>query len=136
VSEEFSLEDMVKSYLTIRNEREKLKSDYEAADAVLQADQDVLKRAMLDICNNTDAASIKTESGTVIRKLNERFFCNDWEPFRQFIIDQQAIDLLERRIHQGNFKQFMGDRIAKEGLPPGVNVMREFDVVVRKPTQR
>ena len=104
MSEEFSLEDMVKSYLTIRNAREKLKSDYEAADAVLQADQEVLKRAMLDICNNTDAASIKTESGTVIRKLNERFFCNDWEPFRKFIVDNSAIDLLERRIHQGNFK--------------------------------
>lgn len=117
MSEEFSLEDMVKSYLTIRNEREKLKSDYEAADAVLQADQDVLKRAMLDICNNTDAASIKTESGTVIRKLNERFFCNDWEPFRQFIIDQQAIDLLERRIHQGNFKQFMGIESLKKVCP-------------------
>jgi hypothetical protein len=133
---DFSLEDMVKSFLTIREARERLKVDYEAADAQLEADQDVLKRAMLDVCNNTDAASIKTNSGTVIRRTNERFFCNDWDPFRKFILDNSAIELLERRIHQGNFKQFMADRIEKEGLPPGVNVMREFDVVVRKPTTR
>ena len=133
---DFSLEDMVKSYLTIRAERERLKAEFEATDNALATDQDVLKRAMLDVCNSTDAASIKTGSGTVIKKLNERFFCNDWEPFRKFVIDHDAIDLLERRIHQGNFKQFMAGKIEQDGLPPGVNVMREFDVVVRKPTTR
>jgi len=39
---------------------------------------------------------------------------------------------LDRRIHQGNFKEFIAER-QEDGLPPGVNVMREFGIVVRKP---
>lgn len=133
---DYTLDDMVKSYLTIRAERERLANEFEAADGALKNDQEVLKQAMLGVCNETNASSIKTDQGTVIRKLNERYFCNDWEPFRTFLVNNDAIDLLERRIHQGNFKQYMADRLEKEGLPPGVNVMREFDVVVRKPTSK
>jgi hypothetical protein len=44
-----------------------------------------------------------------------------------------AVELFEGRIHQGNFKQFMSEHEG-EGLPPGVNVMREFGVTVRKPS--
>jgi hypothetical protein len=42
-----------------------------------------------------------------------------------------SIDLLERRIHQRNFKEFISSRQA-DGLPPGVNALREYDIVVRK----
>jgi hypothetical protein len=48
-------------------------------------------------------------------------------------MENDAVDLLERRIHQGNFKQFMAEH-ERDGLPPGVNVMREFGIVVRKPS--
>jgi hypothetical protein len=41
------------------------------------------------------------------------------------------VQLLERRIHQGNFKENLAENEA-DGLPPGVNVMREFGVSVRK----
>jgi hypothetical protein len=68
-----------------------------------------------------------------MRKLNERFYCSDWDVFRKFVVENSVVELLERRIHQGNFKQFLADHEA-DGLPPGVNVMREFDVSVRKPT--
>ena len=34
-------------------------------------------------------------------------------------------------IHQGNFKEFMSEREG-DGLPPGVNALREFAIVVRK----
>jgi hypothetical protein len=87
---------------------------------------------MLIVCNDTNADSIKTQHGTVIRKLNERFYCNDWDNFRQFVLDNEAVELLERRIHQSNFKEFMSEH-QQDGLPPGVNVMREFGIVVRKP---
>ena len=68
----------------------------------------------------------------LFRKLNERFYCNDWDNFRNFVLDNEAVELLERRIHQGNFKEFMSEH-QQDGLPPGVNVMREFGIVVRKP---
>jgi hypothetical protein len=130
---ERNLEELVKAYLTIRNERETLKSQYETNDKVLLDDMASLEKEMLVICNDTNASSIRTGSGTVIRKLNERFTTNDWDNFKKFVMENDAVDLLERRIHQGNFKQFMAEH-EQDGLPPGVNVMREYGIVVRKPS--
>lgn len=130
---ELNLDELVKIYLTIRNEREKLKSSWEVKDGELEQEMKMLEQSMLTVCNDTNASSIRTESGTVIRSLKERFTTNDWDNFKKFVLDNEAIDLLERRIHQGNFKEFMAEH-KDEGLPPGVNVMREFTIVVRKPS--
>lgn len=130
---ELNLDDLVKIYLTIRTEREKLKSGWEVEDGELEQEMKLLEQSMLTVCNDTNASSIRTESGTVIRSLKERFTTSDWDNFKKFVLDNQAIDLLERRIHQGNFKEFMAEH-KDEGLPPGVNVMREFTIVVRKPS--
>ncbi len=130
---ELNLDELVKIYLTIRTEREKLKSNWEVKDGELEQEMKLLEQSMLTVCNDTNASSIRTESGTVIRSLKERFTTNDWDNFKKFVLDNEAIDLLERRIHQGNFKEFMAEH-KDEGLPPGVNVMREFTIVVRKPS--
>jgi hypothetical protein len=130
---ELNLDDLVKIYLTIRTEREKLKASWEVKDSELEQEMKLLEQSMLTVCNDTNASSIRTESGTVIRSLKERFTTNDWDNFKKFVLDNEAIDLLERRIHQGNFKEFMAEH-KDDGLPPGVNVMREFTIVVRKPS--
>jgi hypothetical protein len=126
---ENNLDELVKIYLTIRSEREKL----ELQDKELKNDLDAVAQKMLSICNEANASSIKTVQGTVIKKLNERFTLSDRSGFDAFVREHDAIELYEARIHQGNFKEFISER-TDEGLPPGVNVMREFTIVVRKPT--
>ena len=130
-----NLEELVTDYLKLRNERDALLADYESRDEILKEAMRNIEVEMLNICNTTNADSIKTQHGTVIRKLNERFYCNDWDNFRKFVLENEAVELLERRIHQGNFKEFMSERQG-EGLPPGVNAMREFGITVRKPASR
>ena len=124
-------DELVETYLQIRTAREKLLRDYEAADLALKEDMLKLEAVMLEMCNAVNADSIKTKHGTVMRKLNERFFCQDWDNFYKFVLDNEAVQLLERRIHQGNLKEFLKDHEG-DGLPPGVNVMREFGISVRK----
>ena len=124
-------EELVTAYLAIRTEREVLLRQYEDKDKALKADMARIEAALLDVCNTVNADSIRTSHGTVMRKLNERFFCSDWDNFYKFVMEHEAPHLLERRIHQGNFKEFMGNH-ENDGLPPGVNVMREYGVSVRK----
>jgi hypothetical protein len=126
-----NVEQLVEVYLTIRNERDRVLKEYESVDASLKADMSEIEAMMLSVCNEVNADSIKTQHGTVMRKVNERFFCNDWDGFRKFVLENEAVELLEKRIHQGNFKQFLSEHEA-DGLPPGVNVMREFGITVRK----
>jgi hypothetical protein len=133
VEEEMNLEELVKIYLTIRSERERIEAEWKAKDDELRTDLKSLESQMLVTCNENNASSIKTGSGTVIRKLNERYTVADGDVFRKFVLQEGAVDLFESRIHQGNFKEFIAER-KDDGLPPGVNVMREFGIVVRKPS--
>lgn len=125
------MEELVKTYLTLRNEREKLEASYKSSDKELEDEMKLLEQAMLSACNDINADSVKTQYGTVMKSLKERFTISDRDNFNDFIREHAAVELFEGRIHQGNFKQFMAEHQG-EGLPPGVNVMREFAVTVRK----
>ena len=129
------LDDLVTTYLTIRTERNTLKNQWEIRDAELKADLEELERAMLQACNDINADSIRTGSGTIIKSLKETYTCGDWDNFKQFVVDNNALDLLQQRISQTNFKEFMSTR-QEEGLPPGISTLREVSITVRKPSSR
>ena len=124
-------EELVEAYINLRNAREKLLTQYETEDEKLKAEMALLEESLLSICNSVNADSIKTAHGTVMRRLNERYFCQDWDNFYKYVLDNEAVQLLECRIHQANFKEHLRE-YEGDGLPPGVNVMREFGVTVRK----
>ena len=133
VAEDIGLGELVKTYLTIRNEGERMEAEWKAGNNALVADMKALEAKMLDTCNQNDAGSIRTANGTIVRRLNERYTVSDGDSFRKFVLQNGAVDLFEARIHQGNFKEFIAENIS-DGLPPGVNVMKEFTVIVRKPS--
>jgi len=124
-------EEVVQAYIVVRDKRQEILREYEDQDAVLKKDLEQLEQLLLATCNEINVDSLKTQHGLVMRKVNERFFCSDWSNFYDFVRENDAIELLERRIHQGNFRQFMSEHQG-EGLPPGVNVTREYGVVVRR----
>ena len=129
------LDDLVTTYLTIRTERNTLKTQFELKDAELKADLEELERAMMLACNEINADSIRTGSGTIIKSLKETYTCGDWDNFKQFVVENNALDLLQQRISQTNFKEFMSTR-QEEGLPPGISTLREVSITVRKPSSR
>ena len=132
---DMKLDDLVTTYLTIRTERNTLKNQWEIKDSELKTDLDELERAMLVACNEINADSIRTGSGTIIKSLKETYTCGDWDNFKQFVVDNNALDLLQQRISQTNFKEFMSTR-QDEGLPPGISTLREVAITVRKPTSK
>ena len=127
------LDELVKVYLTIRNERDRIEAERKAQIKEFNDELAVLEQTFMATCNESNAKSIRTTYGTVIRRMNERFTVNNGESFRKFVLANGAVDLFEARIHQSNFKEFLKENAA-DGLPPGVNVMREFDISVRKPS--
>ena len=90
---------------------------------------------MLSSLNEVSADSIRTSGGTIIKTLKENYVCSDWSNFKDFVLDNEAVELLQQRIHQANFKEFLASR-SEDGLPPGISTLREFNIVVRKPTSK
>jgi len=133
--ENVKLDSMVKTYLTIRDERERLAREHDMKDRELANDLAQIEQVLLNSCNEINADSIRTVGGTIIKTTRENFVCSDWDNFKSYVREHDAIELLQQRIHQGNFKEFLSGR-EEEGLPPGISTMREFKVTVRKPSNK
>ena len=129
------LDSMVKTYLTIRDERERLVREHDMKDRELANDLAQIEQVLLSSCNDINADSIRTSVGTIIKTTRENFVCSDWDNFKSYVMDNEAIELLQQRIHQANFKEFLSGR-EEEGLPPGISTMREFKITVRKPSSK
>ena len=65
------MNELVKAYLTIRNERERIESEYKDRDTQLKADMAILEQEMLAGCNDMKVESLRTDSGTVIKSLKD-----------------------------------------------------------------
>ena len=124
------LEQITAAYLRMRDKRSQLKQEYEAQDAKIAEDMKTIEQEMLDVCKSVGADSIKTNAGTVIRSIKARYWTSDWESMYKFIEQNFAFGLLEKRIHQSNMKQFLEEN--PDLLPAGLNVEREYTVVVRR----
>lgn len=124
------LEQLTAVYLRIRDARSELSKEYEQQDKELEAQMTVIEQEMLEICKSLDASSIKTNAGTVIRSVKSRYWTNDWDSMYRFIKEHDAFALLEKRLHQSHMKQFLEENPEVE--PAGLNIEREFTVVVRR----
>lgn len=135
VQESPKLDELVKAYLTIRNASDNLYRQYMLKKEELEQEMKQLELVMLDECNQMNVESLRTQSGTITKTVKERFNCSNWDEFKQYILEHGALELLQQRIHDGNFKEYMQGREG-EGLPPGISSDREYRVIVRKPTSK
>ena len=126
-----NLDDAVQAYLNLRDEKARIEAEAEARVAEVERNMAEIDQILLSVCQETNANSINTNHGTIIRQIKERFVCSDWDGFRRFELENPEYDFREKRIHQGNFKTYM-EHHDGEGMPPGVNSMREFQIVVRR----
>lgn len=121
---------LVSAYLKIRNTRAELKATYEEQDKALEAQMDVIEAEMLEKCKAENADSIKTPEGTIMRSVKARFWPADWDAFNNYVLQNQAIGLLEKRVHQTNMAQWLEEN--KDNPPPGLNIDRKYTCTVRR----
>jgi hypothetical protein len=134
-SEDIQLDELVKVYLTIRGQKDKLYNDYKTKESELKSELVQIEQVLLSKCNEMSADSIRTGAGTIIKTLKEEYVCSDWGSFMEYLKEHNAIELLWQRLNQSNFREHMITH-ANEGLPPGISTMREFNIVVRKPSSK
>ena len=125
-----SVDKLVDVYIKIRDAKDAAKKAYEEKNAELTEQMDIIEAEILEVCKATGADSIKTPHGLAMRSVKTRYWTNDWEKFYQFMIHYNAPELLERRIHQTNIKQFLTDN--PEVLPQGLNVDNAYSITVRR----
>jgi hypothetical protein len=127
------LDELVKVYLTIRDAKSKLYNEYQLKNGQLEEEMKQIEVVLLEECDKVGADSVRTNVGTVTRTIKENYTCGNWDEFKQFILQEGALELLSQKIHQSNFKEFMTNHEG-EGLPPGISSIREYRATVRRAT--
>lgn len=128
------LDRMAKAYRKIRSKLDELRTEYDTKEAELKAELDVISSAMKDQLLASGVTSVKTEQGTIILGKTTRYSTTDWDSFKQFVREEDALDLFERRIAQTNMAKYLEQNPDK--LPPGLNSNSEYTISVRKPGAR
>jgi hypothetical protein len=133
-TEELNLEETVKVYLKIRDAIEALKERQKEELTALEAQYDLVSASLLDFCNTQNLDSVKTKVGTISRRVSSRYWTSDWDSLHRVIAEHNAFDLLEKRIHNSNMKQFIEEN--PEAFPPGLQSDSKYTVQVRKPNSK
>ena len=131
--DELSMAKLARIYIKIRTVIQQKEQQHEAELAALKEQRDEVATAMKDMLMSQQATSMRTDSGTVVLTKKTRYYAQDWEEMKRFIIDNEAVDLLEKRIAQRNMEQWLEQN--PEKVPPGLNSVSEWDVSVRKATK-
>jgi hypothetical protein len=127
-------EELVTEYLRVRTAIQEKEDQHKEEIAALKEDIDALSARLLDLCNQHDADSIKTKYGTISRRISSRYWSSDWESLHNFIYENNALSLLEHRIHNVNMRQFLQEN--PELYPAGLQADTKFVIQVRKPSAR
>jgi len=123
-------DQLVAVYIKMRDKKDAIRHDMEQQINHIDEQMQVVAQQILEICKETGAESIRTAHGTAYRTMKQKFWTNDWEAMHKFIRENEAMELLERRIHQTNMKQFLEEN--PELKPAGLNIDREYAITVRR----
>jgi hypothetical protein len=130
---EVHMDKMTKTYIKIRDKVSALTAEYDDAVEALKAQQQIVANAMKDHLQAQGGKSLKTEYGTVSLVTKTRYVAQDWDLMKRFVIENDAMDLLEKRIAQTNMAKFLEEN--PDNVPPGLNTLSTIEVSVRKPTR-
>lgn len=128
------INDLVAVYRKLRTAIAEAETAYEEKVKDLKEQMDTVSAELLNFCNEQNLDSVKTPSGTISRRVQTRYWTTDWEQMNNFIVEHQAVHLLEKRIHNGNMKQFLEDN--PDILPIGLQVDNKYIIQVRKPNDK
>ena len=126
MSDKPTAEKLAKVYTKIREKRRELAKQ----DEELKEQLDLVANELLAICKEQGASTIRTDYGTVSRRVTKHFWTSDWDSFFKFVKENDAFALVQQRINNTNMSQYLEEN--PDVLPPGLNSEVNQTVVITK----
>ena len=127
--EAFPLDKLVAIHSKIKAKQEML--DKQLAD--LEEQREEIRMAIKDQMKALGVKSVNTAFGTVTMINKTRYSTEDWDSFKKFIVENDVVDLLEKRIAQLNMARYLEENPGS--VPPGLNAFSDFEIRVTKPSK-
>ena len=132
--EEGLADRLTATYVKIRNARAAATRDYEEADRGFREKLEKIETVLLDMLNKNSPdlskkSAISTAHGSVYREMDIKPSAESWEAVYEFIVENNAFEMLEKRLTKGFVKKYLEEN--DNAPPPGVRVLREYRAKVR-----
>ena len=124
--EAIPLEKLIKVYRKIYLKAQEVQKQLDK----LEEQKNEIKLAMKDQMRELGLKSVKTDEGNITLSTKIRYYTDDWDSFKQFMVDHDALDLVEQRIAQKNMALFLEENPGK--VPAGLSSLTENTVTVTK----
>jgi len=129
-TEDPKLTKLVRVYLKMKETNEAIAKEYDDKAKDIKDKMALVKGALLDYCREHGVEGARTKSGLFYRTTTTNYWTNDWTSMHEFVLEHKVPDLLEKRLHQGNMKQFLEDN--PDVLPPGMNTETKYQISIRR----
>ena len=118
------------AYIKMRDKRAELLKEYEAEDAKIGEQMQMVEDELRNLFDEVGLESIRTTYGTVYRSVKTQYQVNDWDSMYKFVMEHNVPQLLQRRVSPTNMKQFLDEN--PNLMPMGMNIDNRYTVTVRR----
>lgn len=124
-----NIDQLVSQYIRLRDKIKEVEDAHKEKLKDAKEHLEALNNTLLTRLNQLGGESVKTEHGTVYRTTRRSATISDGDTFRQFVITNEAFDLVDWRANANAVDDFIQEQSAP---PPGVNFSTTYTVGVRR----
>lgn len=126
-----TVEQVVGTYMKLRRKKEALENQVKEDLADIKAKMTKLESWLMQKADEDGVTSFKTAAGTAFVTTTDFANVADWDAVLNFIRENEAFDMLEKRVSKSAVKAHM-DEMGE--VPPGITYGTKIGINVRKPT--
>ncbi len=128
-----NVDDVVATYMKLRSQKESIEAEVKDRVSTIKAKMEKLEAWIKEQADVQGVTSFKTKHGTAFLTTTDYANVGDWDAVLGFIRENEAFDMLEKRISKIAVRGYIE---ANKAVPPGVNYGTKLEVNIRKPVAR
>ena len=122
--------DVIRTYMKLRDQKAAIEAETKERVADLKAKMEKLEAYLKAQMDAQGLTSFKSDYGTAFLTTTDYANVADWDAVIRFIRDNEAYDMLEKRVSKIAVRGYIE---ANKAVPPGITSGTKLEVNIRKP---
>lgn len=124
-----TIETLVGKYIAARDKKAAIMDEAKSRCAKIDDVLEKIEGILLAAFDEAGLESVKTSQGTAYKTQRNSYTVSDWETTLQFILDNNLLHMLERRVAKGAVDAYRAD---SGEIPPGLNARTDITINIRR----
>lgn len=122
--------DVIRTYMKLRDQKAAIEARVKDEVSTLKAKMEKLEAYLKAQMDAQGLTSFKSDYGTAFLTTTDYANVADWDAAIRFIRDNEAYDMLEKRVSKIAVRGYIEQ---SKAVPPGINYGTKLEVNIRKP---